>query len=152
MPTFTYTDKCTGNGECVNICPSGIRALDPVTNKAYTVEPSFCWECYSCVKACPENAIDVRGYADFAPLNHQVTVHRDTKEQNVRWKIVYRNGLMTKEFEFPIRTTEWDSIKLPDGMDTENSSSIDSEQLSNENSVPVTLKGIATPGKETIRR
>lgn len=141
MPTFTYTDKCKGNGKCVDICPSGIRALDPVTNKAYTVEPNFCWECYSCVKICPEHAIDVRGYSDFAPLNHQVTVDRNEEEQKVSWKIVYRNGEMNKEFEFPIRTKEWGSIQLPDGKANSN---LEDQNLSNEPEMLNTGKALPT--------
>lgn len=137
MPTFTYTDKCKGNGKCVEICPADIRALDPASNKAYTVEPNFCWECYSCVKICPENAIDVRGYSDFSPLNHQVTVDRDEEDQVVRWNVVYRNGVATKKFEFPIRTTEWGSIKLPEtGKHVE----MDGEALSNEGREPARVK------------
>ena len=45
--------------------------IDPVYRRSYNIEPNFCWECYSCVKACPQKAIDVRGYADFAPLGHK---------------------------------------------------------------------------------
>ena len=52
----------------------------------------MCWECYSCVKACPQNAIDVRGYADFAPLGHSVRVQRDEQKGTIAWKIKFRNG------------------------------------------------------------
>ena len=75
MPTFVYMTRCDGCGHCVDICPSDIMHIDPTTTRrAYNIEPSMCWECYSCVKACPQNAIDVRGYADFAPLGHSVRV------------------------------------------------------------------------------
>ena len=68
MPTYTDMTRCDGCGECVDICPSDIMHIDPIYRRSYNIEPNFCWECYSCVKACPQNAIDVRGYADFAPL------------------------------------------------------------------------------------
>ena len=96
MPTFTYMTRCDGCGQCVDICPSDIMHIDPVYRRSYNIEPNFCWECYSCVKACPQHAIDVRGYADFAPS----------------WKIRYRDG-REKAFTFPIRTTPWGSIKPP---------------------------------------
>jgi adenylylsulfate reductase subunit B len=51
--------------------------IDKKLRRAYNIEPNMCWECYSCVKACPHQAIDVRGYADFAPLGHSVRVIRD---------------------------------------------------------------------------
>ncbi len=63
MPTFTDMTKCDGCGECVDICPSDIMHIDRKYRRSYNVEPNFCWECYSCVKACPQHAIDVRGYA-----------------------------------------------------------------------------------------
>ena len=49
-------------------------------------------ECYSCVKALPQHAIDVRGYADFAPLGHSVRVHRDEQRGTIAWRIKFRNG------------------------------------------------------------
>jgi adenylylsulfate reductase subunit B len=66
----------------------------------------MCWECYSCVKACPQNAIDVRGYADFAPLGHSVRVDRDEQKGTIAWKIKFRNGT-EKNFLSPITTKPW---------------------------------------------
>ena len=74
MPTFVYMTSCDGCGHCVDICPSDIMHIDTTYRRAYNIEPNMCWECYSCVKACPQNAIDCRGYADFAPLGHSVRV------------------------------------------------------------------------------
>src|SRR3954463_14234085 len=80
MPTFVYMTRCDGCGHCVDICPSDIMHIDKTYRRAYNIEPNMCWECYSCVKACPQNAIDVRGYADFAPLGHSVRVQRNEKK------------------------------------------------------------------------
>ena len=51
MPTFVYMTACDGCGHCVDICPSDIMHIDPTTRRAVNIEPNFCWECYSCVKA-----------------------------------------------------------------------------------------------------
>ena len=59
MPTFVYMTRCDGCGHCVDICPSDIMHIDKTYRRAYNIEPNMCWECYSCVKACPQNAIDV---------------------------------------------------------------------------------------------
>ena len=59
MPTFVYMTRCDGCGHCVDICPSDIMHIDKTYRRAYNIEPSMCWEFYSCVKACPQNAIDV---------------------------------------------------------------------------------------------
>ena len=84
--------------------------IDKTYRRAYNIEPNMCWECYACVKAWPQNAIDVRGYADFAPLGHSVRVRREEDKGTISWKIKFRDG-REKNFESPIRTTPWGSIK-----------------------------------------
>jgi adenylylsulfate reductase subunit B len=58
------------------------------------------------VKACPQNAIDVRGYADFAPMGHSVRVLREEEKGTISWKIKFRNGTV-KDFVSPITTKPW---------------------------------------------
>ena len=111
MPTFVDPSKCDGckGGEktaCMYICPNDLMVLDKEAMKGYNREPEMCWECYSCVKACPQNAIDVRGYADFAPLGHSVRVLRDEKKGTIAWRIKFRNGT-EKNFLSPITTKPW---------------------------------------------
>ncbi len=131
MPTFVYMTKCDGCGECVDICPSDIMHIDPTSRRAYNIEPNFCWECYACVKACPQQAIDVRGYADFAPLGHQVRVLREPDKGMISWKIKYRDGRL-KEFEFPIRTTPVGSIKSPSDYPAPDLNALNSQLLAHE--------------------
>jgi adenylylsulfate reductase subunit B len=131
MPTFVYMTRCDGCGQCVDICPSDIMHIDRTYRRAYNIEPNFCWECYSCVKACPQHAIDVRGYADFAPLGHKVRVLREEDKGTVSWKIRYRDGRV-KEFTFPIRTTPWGSIKSPSDYAAPDASGLRSPLLAHE--------------------
>ena len=49
-------DKCTGHGDCVDVCPSEVYELD--NSKAVPVNITQCVECCACVEACPEDAID----------------------------------------------------------------------------------------------
>ena len=100
MPTFVYMTRCDGCGHCVDICPSDIMHIDTTYRRAYNIEPNMCWECYACVKACPQNAIDCRGYADFAPLGHSVRVLREEEKATISWKIKFRDG-PRKELRFP---------------------------------------------------
>ena len=44
------------------ICPNDLMILDPEEMKAYNQEPDACWECYSCVKICPQGAITVDNF------------------------------------------------------------------------------------------
>ncbi len=107
MPTFVYMTRCDGCGHCVDICPSDIMHIDDKYRRAYNIEPNMCWECYSCVKACPHHAIDVRGYADFAPLGHSVRADRDEEKGVIAWRIKSRNGEMDLNLLAPITTKPW---------------------------------------------
>ncbi len=80
--------------------------IDPTYRRALNIEPNMCWECYSCVKACPQNAIDCRGYADFAPLGHSVRVLREEEKGTISWKLKFRDG-REKNFVSPITTKPW---------------------------------------------
>jgi adenylylsulfate reductase subunit B len=131
MPTFVYMTRCDGCGHCVDICPSDIMHIDKTYRRAYNIEPNMCWECYSCVKACPQNAIDVRGYADFAPLGHSVRVLREEEKAVISWKLKFRDG-REKNFESPIRTTPWGSIKSVSDYDAPNPEDINSQELAHE--------------------
>jgi adenylylsulfate reductase subunit B len=107
MPSFVNGDKCDGckaldKTACQYICPNDLMVLDKDKMKAYNQDPSQCWECYSCVKICPVDAIDVRGYADFVPMGASVVPMRST--DSIMWTVKFRNGTI-KRFKFPIRTT-----------------------------------------------
>ena len=107
MPTFVYMTRCDGCGHCVDICPSDIMHIDTTHRRAFNIEPNMCWECYSCVKICPQQAIECRAYADVVPMGGSVQPLRGT--DSIMWTIKFRNGIM-KRFKFPIRTTPEGSI------------------------------------------
>jgi adenylylsulfate reductase subunit B len=90
--------------------------------KAFNQEPEQCWECYACVKGCPQQAIAVRPYADIVPLGSSVDPLRGT--DSITWTIKFRNGT-EKRFEFPIRTTPEGSIDPYGGKPTADLSKID---------------------------
>jgi adenylylsulfate reductase subunit B len=120
MPSFVIPDKCDGckaldKTACQYICPNDLMVLNKEAMKAYNQEPEMCWECYSCVKICPTQAIEVRGYADFVPMNASVTPMRST--DSIMWTIKFRNGML-KRFKFPIRTTEEGKVQPRGGYAT----------------------------------
>jgi Fe-S-cluster-containing hydrogenase component 2 len=49
-----HVEKCTGCGECLDVCPEG--ALYLVEDKA-AVDEALCSECEACLSTCPEEAI-----------------------------------------------------------------------------------------------
>jgi len=116
MPSFVILEKCDGckaldKTACQHICPNDLMVLNKDLMKAYNCEPEMCWECYNCVKICPTQAVEVRGYADFVPLGAAVTPMRGT--DSIMWTVKFRNGTL-KRFKFPIRTTE-EGTAVPDG-------------------------------------
>jgi len=107
MPSYVNPEKCDGckGGDktvCMYICPNDLMILDPEAMKAYNQEPDQCWECYSCVKSCPQGAISVRHYADFAPLHGTAQPMRGTTD--IMWTVKFRSGMVLR-FKYPIRTT-----------------------------------------------
>jgi adenylylsulfate reductase subunit B len=105
--------------------------IDSTYRRAYNIEPNMCWECYACVKACPQNAIDCRGYADFAPMGHSVRVLREEDKGTISWRIKFRDG-REKNFVSPIRTTPWDSIPSPADLAVPSPEALNSQELANE--------------------
>ena len=95
----------------MHICPNDLMVLDKEIMKAYNRDPKMCWECMCCVKICPQQAMAVRGYADFVPLGAQATPLRGSED--IMWTVKFRNGTL-KRFKFPIRTTP-EGTAVPDG-------------------------------------
>jgi len=121
MPSFVIPEKCDGckaldKTACQYICPNDLMVLDKETMKAFNQESEMCWECYSCVKICPTQAIEVRGYADFMPMGATVSPMRST--DSIMWTVKFRNGSL-KRFKFPIRTTPEGSAEPMGGWSTE---------------------------------
>ena len=88
-----------------------LMALEPAIEKAYNREPEMCWECFNCVKICPTQAIEVRGYADFVPMGASVIPLRS--DDSILWTVKFRDGML-KRFKFRIRTNEEGTVQ-PDG-------------------------------------
>ena len=106
MPSFVISQKCDGckaldRTACQYICPNDLMLLNKETGKAYNRAPEMCWECYNCVKICPTQAIEVRGYADFMPLGGVVQPMRSSDA--IMWSVKFRNGEV-KRFRFKTRT------------------------------------------------
>ncbi len=120
MPSFVITEKCDGcksldKTACQYVCPNDLMVLDMAKNKAMNRAPEMCWECYNCVKICPTQAIEVRGYADFMPLG---AVVRPMKSSDaILWSVKFRDGQI-KRFKFPTRTIPEGNISPDAGYET----------------------------------
>lgn len=130
MPSYVLPDKCDGckaldKTACQYICPNDLMVLNMAIEKAYNREPELCWECYNCVKICPVQAIEIRGYADFVPMGATVTPMRGS--DSIMWTVKFRNGDL-KRFKFPIRTTE-EGTAVPGGGYNEGDGDLNSQFL-----------------------
>ncbi|WP_291490240.1 adenylyl-sulfate reductase subunit beta [Desulfurella sp.] len=147
MPSFVITEKCDGckaldKTACQYVCPNDLMILDKEKMKAYNQEPDMCWECYSCVKICPQQAIDIRSYADFVPMGASVVPLRGS--QDIMWTVKFRNGSI-KRFKFPIRTTAEGQIEISGGFNP-GKDDLDSQALFTEPE-SLGLDNIPTPKK-----
>ncbi|MBT6209120.1 MAG: adenylyl-sulfate reductase subunit beta, partial [Woeseia sp.] len=70
-------------------------------------------------------------YADFAPLGHSVRVLREEAKGTIAWKVKFRDG-REKNFESPIRTTPWGSIKGPAEYEAPSAEAFKSQELAHE--------------------
>jgi len=52
------SDKCTGCGRCIEVCPHAVFAM--INGKANIVQKNSCIECGACVKNCPFYALQVK--------------------------------------------------------------------------------------------
>ena len=120
MPSFVISDKCDGckaldRTACQYICPNDLMVLDRQSGRAINRAPEMCWECYNCVKICPTQAIEVRGYADFMPLGG--AVHPLRGSDSILWSVKFRNGQI-KRFRFPTRTIPEGASEPDAGFET----------------------------------
>ena len=100
MPSYVIPEKCDGckaldKTACQHICPNDLMVLNKETEKAYNREPEMCWECYNCVKICPTQAVDVRGYADFVPMGASVVPLRFGSPPEVDLVTLHRGSAET---------------------------------------------------------
>ncbi|MCE2462346.1 MAG: adenylyl-sulfate reductase subunit beta, partial [Dehalococcoidia bacterium] len=82
MPTFVNPDACNAcegihqGPLCVYICPNDLMVLAQESMKGFNRAHDMCSESFACLKLCPHDAIDVRGYADFVPRGASVKPRR----------------------------------------------------------------------------
>lgn len=54
------TDRCTGSGECVQVCPRDVLKMNGRRRKVEIRKPDQCIQCGACIVQCPEDALRFR--------------------------------------------------------------------------------------------
>lgn len=95
MPPRVNLEKCNGcegreESCCEEVCPGNLMAVDEATMKAYCRSTRDCWDCMSCIKACPRNALETRipyqlGYC-------KATLKPFMGKNSITWKCIDIHG------------------------------------------------------------
>jgi len=74
---YVDSDKCTGCGVCVSLCPQGAISLQ---DGVAVIDQVLCRKCGDCVEVCPDNAIRAR-----APVHAQSVKGGNTMMRGRSW-------------------------------------------------------------------
>jgi NAD-dependent dihydropyrimidine dehydrogenase PreA subunit len=53
-------ERCTGAGDCVQVCPRDVLAMTGRRRKVEIRNPDRCIQCAACIVQCPEDALRFR--------------------------------------------------------------------------------------------
>lgn len=95
MPPRVLLDKCNGckgleEAKCEESCPGDLMAVNEDAMKAYCRNTHDCWDCMSCIKACPMNALEIR--IPYQIGYHKATLKPFMTSNMITWKCVDING------------------------------------------------------------
>jgi len=95
MPPITILNKCNGCEEreeafCEEICPGNLMTVNEETGKSYCRSSRDCWDCMSCIKACPRNALETR--IPYQLGYHKATLKPFLGKNHITWKCTDIHG------------------------------------------------------------
>jgi len=96
MPPIVITKKCIGCGNCENICPGDLMVVNK--GKAVCRSKRDCWDCMSCVKACPSQALEIR--IPYQLGYYPAKLVPEMREKEIVWTVTDIDG---KEEEFIVK-------------------------------------------------
>ena len=105
-------DMCNGcpkrqEGCCEEICPGDLFYRKD--GKAVLREPSDCWDCFACVKACPRSALSVELPFQISEEKHRLTAR--IKKNTIVWKLLNFKGKELVSFKIPNRKSKTKGLK-----------------------------------------
>lgn len=96
MPVVVDREACNAcNGSrqppCVRLCPGDLMFISSDHGKAELRADADCWDCYACVKGCPQEALEVRLSYQVALRGASVRPHILSSDK-IEWTAVDRQG------------------------------------------------------------
>ena len=97
-------ERCNGCGErsegcCEEICPGDLFYRED--GKARLREPSDCWDCFACVKACPREALCIELPFQISESRHRLSAR--IKSGHILWKMHDLHGKQINQCNIPNR-------------------------------------------------
>ena len=87
---YRLCNGCPGRAEgcCEEICPGDLFYRE--NGKAVLREPADCWDCCSCVKACPRAALSIELPFQISESMHRLIARH--RKNHIAWKLIERTG------------------------------------------------------------
>jgi len=104
MPPLVDPTRCDGcphevEPPCVLVCPGDLMVLDAERKKAYCREEADCWDCMTCVKVCPRQALRTRLSYQLADVS--ADLRPEVAGDHITWTLVDCRGRVER---FTVRT------------------------------------------------
>ncbi len=98
---YRLCNGCPGKPEgcCEETCPGDLFYRDQ--GKAVMREPSDCWDCCSCAKACPRAALSIELPFQISESKNRLVAR--IKDTMMLWKLLDRKGKTITTYKIPIR-------------------------------------------------
>ena len=92
---------CPGRREgcCEEVCPGDLFYRD--AGRACLREAADCWDCFSCVKACPQAALSVE--LPFQISEARLRLSARQRGEHIQWKMLDHEGETVAEYEIQNR-------------------------------------------------
>jgi adenylylsulfate reductase subunit B len=100
---------------CRDICPGDLYYQDE-HQKACMHDPSECWDCCACVKACPRAALSIE--LPFQINDSRTQLYARHKKDDTVWEIRHHDNSLARRIIVPSRHTNANSPDPASNKDT----------------------------------
>ena len=101
---YRLCNGCPGRTEgcCEEICPGDLFYRE--NGKAVLREPADCWDCCSCVKACPRAALSIELPFQISEAMHRLIAR--PRKNHMLWKLIERTGKVLTSYSIVNRISQ----------------------------------------------